>query len=126
MCYYIGIEDLAANALIEILQAKNGKDSRNFRVTLRDLETYGEAVVKYFNKNSYEKAQLVLSRAYTSNMFRNYSDFFEEIDLGSETAIALQSGKTVEDLVNKFRVYNASDLNGAFEATAEAVVNAAS
>ena len=116
MCYYIGIEDLAANALIEILQAKNGKDSRNFRVTLRDLETYGEAVVKYLNKNSYEKAQLVLSRAYTSNMFRNYSDFFEEIDLGSETAIALQSGKTVEDLVN----------NGAFEATAEAVVNAAS
>lgn len=126
MCYYIGIEDLAANALIEILRVKKEKDSHNFRVTLRDLENYGEAVVKYLNKNNYEKAQLVLSRAYTSNMFRNYSDFFEEIDLGSETAIALQNGKTVDDLVNKFRVYSASDLNGAFEATAEVVVNAAS
>lgn len=44
MCYYIGIEDLAANAMIEILEKKQ-KDGKSIEsvlsVTLRDLEEYG-------------------------------------------------------------------------------------
>lgn len=43
MCFYIGIEDLAANALIEILQSKNGDDSQNI-VTYAELEKYGAEV----------------------------------------------------------------------------------
>lgn len=116
MCYYIGIEDLAANALIEILQTKERQESDSCVVTLRELEEYGAEVVKYLNKRKGEKALLILSRASTTHMFRNYSDFFKEIETEEGTAIALQKGKTVEDLIGKFRTYVAIDLLNAFVA----------
>lgn len=114
MCYYIGIEDLAANALIEILQTKEEQDLSQYVVTLRELEKYGAEVVRYLNKEKKEKALLVLSRASTLHMFRNYSDFFEEVETEEGRAIALQKGKTVEDLKEKFRIYLAMDLVNAF------------
>lgn len=114
MCYYIGIEDLAANALIEILQTKEEQDLNQYVVTLRELEKYGAEVVRYLNKEKKEKALLVLSRASTLHMFRNYSDFFEEVETEEGRAIALQKGKTVEDLKEKFRIYLAMDLVNAF------------
>jgi len=59
-------------------------------------------VVRYINKETSEKALLVLSRASTSYMFRNYSDFFEEVD--NESAIKLREGKTVDDLKKNFEL----------------------
>ena len=65
MCYYIGIEDLAANAMIEILEKKQ-KDGQSIEsalsVTLKDLEEYGAEVVRYINQTFEEKALLILSR----------------------------------------------------------------
>lgn len=118
MCYYIGIEDLAANAMIEILEKKEkdgNKATEPLCVTLRDLEAYGAEVVRYINEETSEKALLILSRISTVYMFRNYSDFFEEIEEG-ETAIKLREGKTVEDLKQKFRTYKAFDLINAYMA----------
>lgn len=118
MCYYIGIEDLAANAMIEILEKKqrdgNAIDTP-LSVTLRDLEEYGTEVVRYINQKTEEKALLILSRTSTVYMFRNYSDFFEETDEG-ESAIRLREGKTVDDLKVKFRTYKAFDLINAYMA----------
>lgn len=118
MCYYIGIEDLAANAMIEILEKKH-KDGYNtdapLSVTLRDLEEYGAEVVRYINQQTEEKALLILSRTSTMYMFRNYSEFFEESD-EEESAIRLREGKTVEDLKLKFRTYKAFDLINAYMA----------
>lgn len=125
MCYYIGIEDLAANALIEILQTKGTADSGRYPVTFQELEDYGAEVVKYLDREKGEKALLILSRAHTTNMFRNYSDFFEEVETPRGTAIILQKGKTVEDLINKFRIYNAFDVIIAFMETAGKVFSAA-
>ena len=119
MCYYIGIEDLAANAMIEILEKKQKEgnpEDNSLIVTLRDLEEYGSEVVRYLNKKTKEKALLILSRASTTYMFRNYSDFFEEVD--DESAIKLREGKTVDDLKEKFRTYKASDLINAYIAEA--------
>lgn len=113
MCYYIGIEDLAANALIEILRKKENKENSQCIVTLKELEKYGAEVVRYLDGQG-EKALLILSRASTNHMFRNYCDFFEEIESEEGTAIALQKGKTVEDLIEKFRTYIAVDLVRAF------------
>mgnify|MGYP000992746255 FL=1 len=59
-------------------------------------------MVRYINKETSEKALLVLSRASTSYMFRNYSDFFEEVD--NESAIKLREGKTVDDLKKNFEL----------------------
>lgn len=112
MCYYIGIEDLAANAMIEILEKKQQEQENiegiNLSVSLKDLEDYGAEVVRYLNNETSEKALLILSRESTDYMFKNYSDFFEEDD--NESAIKLREGKTVEDLKNKFRTYKAADL----------------
>lgn len=114
MCYYIGIEDLAANALIEILNKEDKTACNQPVITLKELEKYGAEVVRYLNEQNGEKALLILSRASTQYMFRNYSDFFEEIETEEGTAIALREGKTVEDLVQKFRTYMAIDLVNAF------------
>lgn len=125
MCYYIGIEDLAANALIEILQTKQETEFSQYKVTLKELETYGAEVIRYLNEEKGEEALLILSRASTIHMFRNYSDFFEEIETEEGIAIALQKGKTVKDLEDKFRTYIAIDLMNAFmNETAVSMLNA--
>lgn len=116
MCFYIGIEDLAANALIEILSAKKGAESQQLYVTLAELEKYGAQVVRYLNEKG-DDALLILSGESTSMMFRNYSDFFEEIETSEGTAISLREGKTVTDLVVKFRTYLSLDVMMAFMAT---------
>lgn len=112
MCFYIGIEDLAANALIETLKTKKGKLNR-YPITYAELETYGTEVVHYLNTRG-EEAVLIFSRESTSVMLRNYSDFFEET--GEGTAIALREGKTVPDLIERFRTYLAFDVMMAFMA----------
>ena len=113
MCFYIGIEDLAANALIEILKTKEDAQRERCCVTLAELEAYGNQVIQYLNERG-EKAVLILSRENTSLMFRNYSDFFEEVETDEGVSIALKEGKTVSDLVEKFRTYLALDLMMAF------------
>ena len=113
MYFYIGIEDLAANALIEILKTKEETQTTECYVTLSELEAYGNRVVQYLNERG-EKAVLILSRENTSMMFRNYSDFFEEVETDKGISIALKEGKTVSDLVEKFRTYLALDLMMAF------------
>lgn len=116
MCFYIGIEDLAANALIEALKEKEREDISKYYITFAELEQYGNRVIQHLNEQG-EKAVLILSRESTSLMFRNYSDFFEEIETEKGTAISLKKGKTVIDLVVKFRTYLAFDVMMAFMAT---------
>lgn len=108
MCFYIGIEDLAANALIEILS----KSEKDF-VTYKELEGYGNEVVSILNSKE-EKAVLILSRESTNDMFRNYSHIFEEQVFGEELGIKLKDGKAVDDLIEEFRGYLAWDVLLAF------------
>lgn len=112
MCFYIGIEDLAANALIEILEMEDENPSQKC-VTYAELEKYGTEVVRYLKVNG-EKAVLIFSKESTDVMLHNYSDFFEEREKG--TAIGLREGKHVPDLIERFRAYLAFDLMMAFMA----------
>lgn len=112
MCFYIGIEDLAANALIEILEMED-ETPESKSVTYAELEKYGTAVVRYLKENG-EKAALIFSRESTDVMLHSYSDFFEERNNG--TAIGLRKGKCVPDLIKRFRTYLAFDLMMAFMA----------
>ena len=103
--------------MIEIVEKKSKEgifENNSVVVTLKDLEDYGAEVVRYINKETTEKALLILSKASTDFMFRNYSDFFEEVD--DESAIKLREGKTVEDLKEKFRTYKAWELINAYMA----------
>ena len=87
MCYYIGIEDLAANALIECLSKKQG-DLSQYVITYANLEKYGAQVVKGLTERK-EKAILIFGRDNTNMMFKNYSDFFVERDSTEGKGISL-------------------------------------
>lgn len=108
MCFYIGIEDLAANALIETLE----KSGKRF-LTYDEIENYGSKVIQFLNKNG-EKAVLILSRESTNDLFRSYSEFFEERQEKNIKGIALKENKKVEDLIEQFRGYLALDVLKAF------------
>ena len=107
MCFYIGIEDLAANALIESMRIE-----KRF-LTYREIEDYGSKVVEILNEKG-EKAVLILSRENTNALFRNYSDFFEEKTENDMKGIALKEGIELEDLIMQFRGYLALDVLMAF------------
>ncbi len=109
MCVYIGIEDLAANALIEVMS----KDKSKRFVSYEELENYGSEVVNFLNAQG-EKAILILSRESTNAMFRNYSDIFEETTLNNQLGIVLKPKVSIEDLIIKFRGYLAWDVLLAF------------
>lgn len=108
MCFYIGIEDLAANALIVALSKRN----KRF-LTYSEIENYGSSVVQLLNKKG-EKAVLILSRESTNDLFRNYSDFFEEQENEGSFGISLKEGIQINDLIVKFRGYLALDVLMAF------------
>ena len=91
--FHIGIEDLAANAFIALLQ----EDEKCNFITYDELELYGEQAVKVLA----EKATLLLSRNHTNAIFRDCSDFFEEEKQG----IRLKADKNRKALIDRFRGY---------------------
>ena len=108
MSYYIGIEDLAANALIEILS----RYDKRF-VSYKDLEEYGAEVFRILREKD-EKVVFILSRDRTNDMFRNYSDIFFETKHDLNLGIELKNSVTVDELIEKFRGYLAWDVLLAF------------
>ena len=96
----IEIEDLAANALIELLEKSDCR-----RVEIKKLVKYGHAVISVLRKNG-DKAILLISKEHTNKLIRNYSDFFaiaysdQKVDV-----IVLKEGKTAEDLRDRFRAF---------------------
>lgn len=109
MCYYIGIEELAANALIEILKSKSD-DLNKYTVSFAKLEEYGTKIVEKLRNDGNEKAVLIFSRESTTLMFNNYADYFELKETLEGSAISLKKGKTVSDLIKQFRTYMSLDV----------------
>lgn len=106
MCFYIGIKDLAANGLIEMLKV----NQNNRFISYNKIKSYGNEVVRNLNKSG-KQAVLILSRKETSELFHDYSDYFEETaDSSGEPGIQLKSGKDVTDLIRQFRTYPALDV----------------
>lgn len=108
--YNIGIEDLAANALIEMMS----EDEPKRFVSYENLEDYGSEVLNLLNTTE-KKAVLNLSRENTNLMFRKYSDVFEEAVSNNQVGIALKPKVSTEDLIIRFRGYLAFDVLLAFE-----------
>ena len=108
MSFYIGIEDLAANALIESMN----KGNKTF-FTYKEIEEYGSKVIQLLISQN-EKAVLILSRNNTDAMFRNYSRYFEEDTVDGASGIRLKDEIGVDDLIEEFRGYLALDVLMAF------------
>ena len=99
---YIGIEDLAANALIRILsRAQMVSESRKF-IRFSLLLDYGMAVVKKLTAKG-EEATLIYDRESNSMLFRDYSDFFvRKTDAQGYAGIQLKEGIGVVDIAKRF------------------------
>lgn len=96
MCYYVGIEDLAANALIALIESGKREE-----ITFAEIREYGQAVVELLKDESYS-AVLILSRERTNTFEVDCSDYFEVVE---DNAIKLRTGKTPEDLRRVFRAH---------------------
>lgn len=105
---YIGIEDLVANAIIELVE----KSQRN-EVLFSEINRYGATVVQILSEND-NKAILILSKERTSAFLNDYSDFFELYTNGTEEGIRLKENISVSQLWEKFRGYLSIDVMMAF------------
>lgn len=109
MRVYIGIEDLVANALIELLEQCGKRE-----VMFRELDAYGAIVIKYLNEEMNEQAVLLLSKERTNAFLHDYAEFFELCTRGKEEGVRLRDGITSEQLWVQFRSYLSADIIRAF------------
>ena len=96
---FIGIESLAANALIELMDREQTRE-----VSFDTLVRYGLEVVRVFGMRTGEEAVLLLSRQDQLDMMENYSEYFE-VDV-SDTyggTFRLKDTASLEDLRKYFR-----------------------
>lgn len=110
MSIKIGIADLVANALIELVD----NDENNREVTYKQLNEYGALVIETLNAQN-EEAVLIISKERTKAFLHDYSDFFEvRINAKKEKCIALREGKKTDELRELFRGYLSLDMLLAF------------
>lgn len=98
MYRYIGIEDLVANALIELM--KHGKSDR--KVSLQALSDYGTVIVKLLTKEG-QNAILFLTKESTYEFIHDYAEFFSIKTYDGTEYIELQNDVTIERLRHQFR-----------------------
>lgn len=98
MSYYIGVEDLVANALIEIVE-NTGKRS----VSFADLQKYGDAIIARLKKDNTD-AVLIFTRDRTAQFFHDCSDVFTITEKNENIIISLNEGISTTYLRNRFRV----------------------
>ena len=94
MCKFIGVEILAANALIEALENERGSS-----VTFSKLEEYGIKVVRFLETTYKEQAVILYNENQVGNRILNYTEYFEVTD----DSITVKEGVTATDLRRKFR-----------------------
>lgn len=104
MCMYIGIEDLAASALIELLQAKQERFVR-----FSDLIDYGTEVVEILRGKKLE-AVLLYSKERTFHILEDCSRYFRIETKDGWDGIALKEGVSTEDLASRFLSLLASQI----------------
>ncbi len=108
MSYFIGIEDLAANALIELVE-KTGKRTVRFS----QLNDYGNAIMATLRKDDMD-VTLIFTKDTTEQFFHNCSDVFSIKELENDIEITLKDGISTDVLRNRFRINIAFYLLKAF------------
>jgi len=110
MCYFIGIEDLVANALIELVE-KTG----NRTVSFSQLNKYGKAVIAKLKKDDMD-VTLIFTRDATDQFFHDCSDIFTINETTADVQITLNENISTKYLRQKFRINLALNLLSAFVA----------
>ena len=101
MALHIEIEDLVANAFINVLP----KDNNKRFISYKEIEYYGDKVVEYLKNEKEEKASFNLSRATTNEMYHKYADYFEEQIKDGYYGVHLKDEIERQELIEKFCGY---------------------
>lgn len=109
MYRYIGIEDLVASALIELMKWEES----NRKVSFQALSDYGAVIVKTLTQQG-QNAILFLTKESTYEFVHDYADFFLVAEYDGLEFIELQDNITMEDLRKQFRRNITVDLAKAF------------
>lgn len=105
MYRYIGIEDLVASALIELMK----REEKNRRVSLQSLSNYGAVIVRLLSRSGQE-AILFLTKESTYEFVHDYADYFSIVEEESAEYIELNKDRTIDDLRRQFRMSLTVDL----------------
>ena len=108
MNYFIGIEDLVANALIELVE-KTG----NRTVSFSQLNIYGDAVIAKLKADDMD-VTLIYTRDSTEQFFHDCSNIFTVNETTSDIQISLNDNIPTSLLRKKFRINLALHLLSAF------------
>ena len=98
MNYFIGIEDLVANALIELVE-KTG----NRTVSFSQLNKYGDAVIAKLKADDMD-VTLIYTRDSTEQFFHDCSNIFTVNETTSDIQISLNDNIPTSLLRKKFRI----------------------
>ena len=108
-CYYIGMDDVIANAFIESM-----KQNGNRFLTYEQINDYGDKVADLIREDS----DVFVNKSNTDSVLMDYSDFFAEQTIDGELGVELKREKSVSNLINQFRGYLPLDVLRAFVLTA--------
>ena len=98
MYRYIGIEDLVASALIELMK----REEANRKISLQTLADYGTVIVRLLTESG-QNAILFLTKESTYEFVHDYADYFSIEVYDDIEYIELKDGITVEELRRQFR-----------------------
>ena len=110
MYIYIEMEDLVANALIELVEKKGKRE-----VLFKELDQYGAKVVEVLSEGE-TRAILLVSRESQMAMLEDYSDLFEEFERDGAHGIKLKEGIPTSMLWRRFRASLSVKVMLAFQA----------
>ncbi len=105
--YQIEIQDLAANALIELA------DCGERKVSFKTLNRYGAAVQEVLTEQGKE-AVLLLSRDRTNAFVHQYNAYFQLMKTDDEECVVLRDGISADRLRDDFRVFHSMDVISAY------------
>lgn len=109
MRIYIGIKDLVANAMIELLEHKNKNE-----ISLKAITNYGESVIEILEERQTD-AVLNISREQTIEFFYNNSQIFEQFCNGNDEIVRVKDNISSDMLWNEFRSYLSTEAILAFK-----------
>jgi len=111
---FIKIDDLAANALIELLDARDVR-----QVSLSLLQEYADAVIKKITTKNKDEIIEIYRRSNDMVYLRDYTVYFDVND--KDGIISLRDGVEKEDLYWAFRLSLSIDWIVAFHEAAKEV-----
>lgn len=97
MCTFIGVECLAANALIELYEQNIRK------ISFEKLADYGLLVVESYENEIGEEAIFIFDKEKLEGMVINYSDLFTIDEHDMKKYLCLQEDVDIREVKERFR-----------------------